>query len=199
MNLRGRRLLTVGAAAVLLSASLYGSASADPPSQEVGSVTGSVPIAVAGPGEVCVDVISKETDAKSVSLVLGSACSRSLSDARAQAAGMANATVSARSSSQASGTVTTLTSTLLIQLFIDYGQNPLQREIYGGYGPCDTAGYTYAAYSADVGRISSSAGYNNCNAIRLKDTGGSHGYFFQSVNFPGSFNDGTVEYHPYHV
>ena len=115
---------------------------------------------MAGPGEVCVDVISKETDVKGLSLVLGSACSKLLSDARPQAASIANATVSARRSSQASGTVTPLTLTLLIQLFINYGQNPrdLQREIYGSFRPCDTAGYTFAAYSADVGRISSPAG-----------------------------------------
>ncbi len=111
---------------------------------------------------------------------------------------MANTTASSRSSSQASGVVAPLSTVLLIELYLNYGQSPLQRQIYGSGGPCDTAGYTFAAYSADVGRISSSAGFNNCNQVRLKNTSGAIGYFFQSLNFPAQFDNNTVEYHPYH-
>lgn len=99
--------------------------------------------------------------------------------------------------SQADGRATPLTEWLLIRLYINYNQNSLQREIYGTAGPCDGAGYTFGAFAGDPKRMSSSQGYNGCNAVRLRNLQGQFAYLFEPANWVSGWNDNTDQYHPY--
>lgn len=186
-----RRFSAVIGVLVLVATSIFGAstASAAPPSAG--------PLAPApstqAPGPFCVDYLSKDIGPDGNSVTVASACSDlSIDIARTQA----RAAV-VKKASQAGMSATPLTEWVLIRLYNNPGWTSLQREILGTAGPCDGAGYTFGAFPGDPPRLSSSRGYNGCNAVRLRNLQGQYSYLFQPANWLTAWDNNTNQYHPY--
>lgn len=191
------RLGLGAAASVMLAATALGSASADQPPPSGGAPITGVSPAVASDGEVCVDVLSKQTDSDGNSLILASVCSKSLDDAQSRAIQQAR-----EAKARAGETKLTLIETTLADIYRDYNDNYNQlRRLVGYDGTCDGAGYTMSAWVNDIPKASHAKGFGKCNAMRLRNKGTyaavTTGYYWMPVNFPLPFNDDTDQYHPY--
>jgi hypothetical protein len=124
------------------------------------------------PVTYCAVLVSKDLDSSGVSKLLEESCS-------------VESAAAARSGLQG-----TLGSTLLMAWWRDAGFGGTQTTIYGNSGGCDSAGYRVEPSDYWKKNLSSIAGYNGCNRVRLYNIAltQSGAYNLQISNL-GAYND----------
>lgn len=157
MNGRSFRSARIALRAGLAAAAVAGSvlASGSVASAATGPSTGA---GVPDPAQFCVVVLGEAMGAKQDSPVLYQHCAASAAEASSRL-------VAARVPRAGGGTVTPLSSDLLMTWWTDLNFGGNYSAIYGSSGTCDSAGYRITPSSYWQTRLSSITGGGQCNEV----------------------------------